>query len=291
MMSSVAVLGASGVYGRHLVPRLVAAGYRVRALVRTPQIAAATAANGVELRAADIFDGTSLRAGLVGCDVAINLATALPSPAKSGGDFALNDRLRREGVPVFLAACAEVGVKRLIQQSISMVHGGGGDAWVDEENFFPLPAEGVANQAVTAALDMEAKVRATALDWLILRGGLFYGPGTGFDDEWFARARSGKLRLPETGEDYVTLVHMADMAAATVAALARWPSRQALIVAESEPSRWRDLFGYIARVVGGPPPQPGGLARLPSFRVSNRRAREMLAWSPHYPNHRIGLTR
>jgi len=89
----------------------------------------------------------------------------------------------------------------------------------------------------------------------------------------------------------VTLVHIADMAAATVAALARWPSRQALIVAETEPSRWRDLFGYVARVAGGPPPQIGGPARLPSFRVSNRRASEALAWSPHYPNHRIGLAR
>jgi nucleoside-diphosphate-sugar epimerase len=272
MMLSVAVLGASGVYGRHLVPRLVAAGHRVRALVRTPEAAAASAANGVEIRAADIFDGAALRAALAGCDVAINLATALPSPAKSGGDFALNDRLRRDGVPVFLAACAEAGVEKVLQQSIAMVHGGGGDAWADEESFFPLPAAGVANQAIAAALEMEAKVRATALDWLILRGGLFYGPGTGFDDEWFARALNGKLRLPETGEHYVTLVHIADMAAATVAALARWPSRQALIVAESEPSRWRDLFGYVAR-------------------VSNRRAREVLAWSPHYPNHRIGLAR
>jgi len=291
MMPSVAVLGASGVYGRHLVPRLLAAGHGVRALVRRPETAAAIAANGAELRAADIFDAASLRAGLAGCDIAINLATALPSPAKSGGDFALNDRVRREGVPIFLAACAEVGVKRVMQQSIALVHCGGGDAWSDEESFFPLSADGVANQAIAAALDMEAKVRDTVLDWLILRGGLFYGPGTGFDDDWFARARSGKLRLPEAGEDYVTLVHIADMATATLAALARWPSRQALIVADSEPSRWRDLFGYIARAAGGPPPLPGGPARLASFRVSNRRAAEALAWSPHYPNYRMGLAR
>ena len=39
MPSSVAVLGATGVYGRHLVPRLVARGFRVRALVRRPEAA------------------------------------------------------------------------------------------------------------------------------------------------------------------------------------------------------------------------------------------------------------
>ena len=116
-----------------------AAGYRVRALVRAPMSAAICKASGAEVHAADIFDGTSLRAGLKGCDVAINLATSLPSPAKSGGDFDLNDRVRREGVPIFLEACASAGVHRVIQQSIAMVHSGGGNAWADEDAIFPLP--------------------------------------------------------------------------------------------------------------------------------------------------------
>lgn len=287
----VAVLGASGVYGRHLVPRLAAAGYRVRALVRTPASATVGAACGAEIHVADIFDAASLGRGLRGCDVAINLATSLPSPAKEGGDFDLNDRLRREGAPIFLDACASAGVSRIVQQSIAMVHAGGGDAWADEDASFPVPGDSTAGRAILAARDMEAGVAASALDWLILRGALFYGPGTGFDDDWFARARAGKLRLPGAGDDYVTLVHIADMADATVAALQRWPSRQRLIVADDDPARWRDLFGYIAAVVGGPAPAGGGPARFPSFRVSNRRAREMLAWSPRYPSYRVGLAR
>ena len=36
---TVAVLGANGVYGRHLTPRLVTAGFRVRAIVRRPEAA------------------------------------------------------------------------------------------------------------------------------------------------------------------------------------------------------------------------------------------------------------
>jgi len=287
----VAVLGATGVYGRHLVPRLAAAGYPVRALVRTPASAAISAVCGAEVRAADIFDGASLRRGLNGCDVAINLATSLPSPAKQGGDFDLNDRVRREGVPIFLDACAAIGVHRVVQQSIAMIHSGGGDAWADEDAMFPLPGDSIAGRAVMAVRDMEAAVAASALDWLILRGALFYGPGTGFDDDWFARARANKLRLPGTGDDYVTLVHIADMADATVAALSRWPSRQSLIVADDAPPRWRDLFGYIAAAAGGPAPAPGGPVRFPSFRVSNRRAREVLAWSPRFPSYRIGLAR
>jgi nucleoside-diphosphate-sugar epimerase len=291
MSSTVAVLGATGVYGRYLLPRLAAAGHHIRALVRTPASASAAVACGADVRAADIFDPAALRAGLQGCDVAINLATALPSPAKLGGDSNTNNRVRREGVPIFLAACAAAGVGRVVQQSIAMVHCGGGDQLVDETTPYEPAPPGIVGEAIVVARAMEDLVAASALDWLILRGALFYGAGTGFDDDWFSRARAGKLRLPETGDDYVSLVHVADMADATVSALARWPSRQRLIVSDNEPVRWRDLFGFVAASTGGPHPEAGGPARFPSFRVRNARARAALGWSPRFANYRVGLAR
>jgi nucleoside-diphosphate-sugar epimerase len=289
MNARIAVLGATGVYGRHLLPRLIAAGYRVRALVRKPQSAAFAAACGAELAAADIFDEASLRAGLAGCDIAINLATSLPAPGEQG-DYAKNDQLRREGTPIFARACRAAGVARILQQSIAMTHAGGGDAWADEQTFHPV-AEGIAGAAIAAVRAMEAAVMESDLDWLVLRGGLFYGPGTGFDDDWFARARAGKLRLPAEGDDYVSLVHIADMAVATVAAIRRWPSRQALIVADDNPARWRDVLTYVCAVAGSSPPLPGGRSAMPSFRVKNARARQSLAWAPFYGDYRAGLVR
>ena len=289
MSARIAVLGATGVYARHLVPRLIAAGYRVRALARKPESATVAAACGAELAAADIFDEASLRAGLASCDVAINLATSLPGPTAKG-DYAKNDQLRREGTPVWVRACRDAGVPRILQQSIAMIHAGGGDAWADETTFYPA-GEGIAGEAIAAVRSMEATIAESGLDWLVLRGALFYGPGTGFDDDWFARARAGKLRMPGEGDDYVSLVHIADMAAATVAAIGRWPSRQALIVADDRPARWRDVLTYVCAVAGSSPPQPGGRALMPSFRVTNRRARDVLSWAPAYADHRAGLVR
>ena len=290
MTLTIAVLGATGVYGRHLVPRLIARGYRVRALVRRPEAAAIPLACGADLRVADVFDAASLRAGLEGCDVGINLATSLPGPS-GRGDYATNDRVRRAGTPIWVRACRDVGVSRILQQSIALVNAGAGEAWGDEDTVFPAGQEGTAALAIAAALAMEDTVRQSGLDWSILRGGLFYGPGTGFDDDWFARARAGTLRLPAEGQDYVSLVHIADMAEATTAAIARWPSRQALIVADDEPARWRDVFAYVAAIAGATPPQPGGRLGLPSYRVRNRRAREALSWTPVYANYRVGLAR
>ena len=149
----------------------------------------------------------------------------------------------------------------------------------------------MAGRAIAAAVAMEEAVRASGLDWSILRGGLFYGPGTGTDDDWYERAAAGRLRLPEDGQGYVSLIHIADMAAATVRALDRWPSARALIVADDQPVRWVDLLGFVAAAAGTAPPRPGGRSGLPSFRVRNTSARDALSWAPFHPSYHSGLIR
>lgn len=284
-----AILGANGVYGRHLVPRLAAAGHELVAVVRRLEAAAVARACGAEARVADIFDGDSLRRALDGCELCLNLATSLPGPS-GRGDFDANDRLRRHGVPVLIEACRQSGVRRLLQQGIALV-GASGEVLADETAVYQAEADDAAARAVGAALDMERAVEGSELDWVVLRGALFYGPGTGLDDDWFDRARAGKLRLPGDGASFVTLIHVADMATATVAAVADWPSRQTLIVADDLPVRWRDLFGHVAAMVGAAPPASGGRLGFPSFRMSNARARAQLRWAPAYADYRAGLAR
>lgn len=289
-MANIAVLGGNGVYARHLIPRLIAAGHSVRAVVRRPEAAGIARDSGADIRTGDIFDTASMAAAFAGCDIAINLATSLPGPS-GRGDFAANDKLRVEGAPNFVAACRQAGVARAVQQSISFLNASGSDAWSDEDHRYVAPAETIASRAMDAAEAMEATIRASGLDWIILRGGLFYGPGTGFDERWFAGAAAGKLKMPGDGSDYVTLVHIADMAAATVAAVSHWPSRQTLIVCDDAPAPWREVFGFIAASLGQPAPEAGGVAGFPSFRLRNARAKAALGWSPFYRSFREGLAR
>ena len=286
----IAILGANGVYARHLLPRLTTAGHAVTALVRRPEAAGVARACGATVKAANIFDIASMTSALEGCDVAINLATSLPGPS-GRGDFAENDKLRVEGGENFVRACRAAGVARVVQQSISFVNASGDARWSDEGFVFAPAADTVATRAIAAALQMEAGIRASGLDWVILRGGLFYGPGTGFDEGWFARAAAGKLRAPGDGAAYVSLVHIADMASATVAALSNWPSKQALIVCDDEPVQWRDLFAFIAACAGQAPPATGGQEAFPSFRLKNARAKQVLGWRPYYSTYREGLVR
>jgi len=286
---TIAVLGGNGVYARHLIPRLIGAGYAVRALVRRPEAAGLARACGADVRIADMFDEEALCAALDGCAVGVNVATSLPGPS-GRGDYQANDRLRRDGTPSWVRACTRAGVPRIVQQSIAMVNACG-DAWSDEDSPASAATEERAARAIEAALEMERIVRDSGLDRLILRGALFYGPGTGFDDDWFSRARAGTLRLPGDGSAFVSLIHIADMADATVAALATWPATRTLIIADDRPATWRELLSYVADVAGTTAPPPGGRLGLPSFRVRNTRARASLAWTPRYSDFRTGLAR
>lgn len=290
MPGPIAILGANGVYARHLIPRLTAAGYTTRAVVRRPEAAGVARACGADIHLADIFDVDAMAAAFDGCAAVINLATSLPGPS-GRGDFAANDKLRVEGAPNFIAACRKAGVERVIQQSISFVNASGTHAWSDEEHLYSPPAETIAGKAIVAALEMEKIITASGLDWIILRGGLFYGPGTGFDDRWFGSAAAGKLRIPGDGSDYVSLVHIADMAAATVAAVQKWPSRQTLIICDDMPARWGEVFTHIATSLGLGTPETGAPAGFPSFRLKNTRAKAALHWQPFYPSFRAGFAR
>ena len=151
------MLGATGVYGRHLVPRLIGAGYRgasARAPARDGALSAA--ACGAGPAAADLFDEASLRAGLAGCSAAINLATALPTPTSRGGLCGERSLSAARGSPIFVRACRAAGVARIVQQSIAMVHAGGGDAWAERDHLPQAWGQAVAAAAIAAARAMEA---------------------------------------------------------------------------------------------------------------------------------------
>jgi len=278
----VAVVGATGVLGRAVLPRLVERGHEVVAIARKP---AAIGAASPRLRAVagDILDPVTLAAALPGCNAVLHLATAIPPP---GGDWTMNDRIRREGTRNLVAAAIAAGVPRYVQQSVAMLHAGPRNAVADEDAPLAPPPN------LASAVDMEALVRAAPLDWVILRGGLFYGPGTGRTEHWNADAHAGRMALPGDGGDYVSLIHVDDMAEAVVLAAESTLARVTLNVVDDTPATYKALFEHIARLHGASPPAPGGPRGLAmaSFRVSNARARRLLVWTPRYPDYRSGWT-
>jgi nucleoside-diphosphate-sugar epimerase len=278
---NIVVVGATGVLGRNVVPRLIELGHTVKALVRTPEQAQFLLQMGAEPTLGDIFDKPSLNDAARGCQIALHLATAIPKSAVQGWE--MNDRIRREGTHNFISAASDNGVKRYIQQSITLLYGDHGQAIVDEST---PPQPDRLNQS---AIDMEGIVRASALEWCILRGGLFYGAGTGREDGWRQAALQGRLELPGDGNDLISLIHVVDMARAVVVAAGNAPSHGIYNIVDDEATSYRRLFSHITAQLGLAAPGGSKPKFLPSLGCSNTRFKQELAWQPVYPSYKSGL--
>jgi nucleoside-diphosphate-sugar epimerase len=275
------IVGATGVLGRHVTPRLLERGHTVAAVVRRPEQARYLQQMGVDAVLGDILDRASLQAAARGCDAALHLATAIPTGKDQ--DWSRNDRIRREGTLNLLAAATDNGVRRYIQQSITFLYGDCGQTIVDETA--PLrPSE-----HGQSAVDMETMVKASALDWCILRGGTFYGPGTGAEELWREAAAQRRLALPGDGSDLMSLIHVVDMARAVVVAAERGPAAGIFNIVDNAPVSYRELYTYIAAQAGAAPPLTGGPRAMPSLGCNNTAFKRALAWQLAYPSYRSGL--
>jgi uncharacterized protein YbjT (DUF2867 family) len=101
----VAVTGATGYVGTRLVPRLAAAGYRVRCLVRSPRKLRDRTwyeNAAIEVVESNLDDLVQLTEQLAGCEVAYFLVHSM----QAGKQFAEQDR---ELASNFVVACAAAG--------------------------------------------------------------------------------------------------------------------------------------------------------------------------------------
>jgi hypothetical protein len=113
------------------VPALVRAGHT--ALARSDVAAdelRCQGANPVE----SIFDRDGLTAAFTGCDVVINLATALP-PTRSAlrrSAWAACEAIRTEGSAAVGDAALAADVGRVVQEFVVMIYADGADRWLYE---------------------------------------------------------------------------------------------------------------------------------------------------------------
>lgn len=112
--SPIFVAGATGYIGGRLVPRLLDAGYRVRALARSPsKLATRPWANdpNLEIVRGDILDSHSLQRALTGCRAAYYLVHSMNPQV---GDFASVDR---QAASNMAAAAAAANLQQIIYLS------------------------------------------------------------------------------------------------------------------------------------------------------------------------------
>lgn len=281
----IAVAGSTGVLGRAVIPLLVQQGYEVRALARSVEKAQKVLPQNTEIVACDLLSpdlDEKIAAYIQGCEAVMHLATSIPQNFALPHAWDANTRLRTEVVRTLLKASAEVGVKRYIQQSITMAYPDCGEDWITEE--VPLDASPERASVCAPVIAMEGMIRqipTQQLHWCILRGGTFVGPDT-FQDRTIENMRAGKEIIPCDGSNFISLIHVADMAAASVAALNHAPAGSVFNVVD-EPLRQHEYSDRLASSIGANKPRRDVDSPCPpSWRCSNQLARSMLNWRPRH---------
>jgi nucleoside-diphosphate-sugar epimerase len=253
------IAGATGAIGRPLVGSLRANKHEIFALTRLPDSARRLKEIGAEAVVADALDAAAVKAavGRIRPDAVINELTSLPrryTPAEMKTAAERDRKVRVEGNINLLAALCDAGVRRYLLQSSGFWYASGSGPADESVPFISSASPGVEASAATY-LELEARASATpGIEFVALRYGFFYGPGT-----WYTRegdighqVRQQQVPIIGEGQGVYSFVHIDDAAGATAAALECPPGPYNIVDGNPSPQHvWLTAF---ARAAGAPTP-------------------------------------
>jgi len=253
------IAGASGAIGRALVRRLRANQHEVFALTKSRDSAAALKAIGAEPVIADALDAAAVKTavGETRPEAVINELTSLPrryTPAEMQAAAERDRKVRVEGNINLLAGLRDAGARRYMVQSSGFWYAPG-PGLADES--VPLISSASPRVEASARTYRELEARASAtpgIEFVALRYGFFYGPGT-----WYTRegdmgdqVRQQQVPIIGEGQGVYSFVHIDDAAEATAAALECPPG--AYNIVDGHPSPLHVWLTAFARAAGAPAP-------------------------------------
>jgi nucleoside-diphosphate-sugar epimerase len=293
---NVFVAGGSGAIGVPLIRELVRNGHQVTASTRTAANTAGLRALGANPVIADALDADALQRAVVAAHPThvVHQLTALPKGGpRSARDLVATNRLRIDGTRNLLAAAIAAGARRMVGGSFALI--GASTAGVPEEI---RPAAEAVQSMETQILDAN---RSGAIEGVVLRYGLFYGPEAASTVEMIAMAKRRLLPAVRGDRSLLPCIHVDDAARATVAALDRGPAGRSYDIVDDEPVSFSEIVRALAEAAGAPRPIAVPLwlprlvapymARMISLQLplSNQKARADLGWRPSFPTIREGL--
>lgn len=166
----IAVTGAGGFVGRHLVPHLREHGHPVVPVTRS------TSVKDGDRSIADYGDTQALEACFAGADVVVHLAARAHQRDVPDADRAFHEANVATTSSV-AEACRRSGVRRLVYVSSIGVHGNRSAGHAFTERDAPAPAEPYARSKLAAEQAVARALADGPTDYVIVRPPLVYGPG------------------------------------------------------------------------------------------------------------------
>jgi nucleoside-diphosphate-sugar epimerase len=180
---TIAVTGASGLIGSHLVPVLLGKGFRLRVLSRRLP----SDSPGVEIIRGDIRSMATVGTLLRGCDAVIHLAGIAHTSLRSHADVREAEETNVGGTRNLLEAAQNAGVDRVLLTSSAFVYAGQAGTDLNEQSPTASDSFYARTKLAVEAAGLEIADRGR-LSVVILRPCLTYGPGVRFNLKSLMRA-------------------------------------------------------------------------------------------------------
>ena len=242
----VLLTGGSGFLGSYVAEQLVAEGHTVRALVRPrSDKRVLEKLRSAEFAPGAIEDAASLTAAVAGVDAIVHVA-GIVKARKPADFFAVNTQGTRN---LLDAALARGGIKRFVYVSSLAAVGPSHDGSPVHEDAEPRPVTHYGR----SKLDAERAVLAAGdrMPVTVIRPPMIYGPRDRETLAFFTSVRNGVLPMTGDGSNTLSVVYVADCAAAVVRAVTREaPSGKAYFVEDGAVYVWREALKEIETALG-----------------------------------------
>jgi nucleoside-diphosphate-sugar epimerase len=244
------VIGATGAFGAHAARALVAHGWRVRALARDPEKAAAKLAGHTQLEwvKGDALDAESVKAAALGVTLIVHAANPPGYRNWKGTVLPM--------VESAIAAAASSGARLVVPASVYNFAPDAGASIAEETVQAPATRKGAIRVEMEQRLAQAARAGVKVL---ILRAGDFFGPlGAPGAFAWLTIRKGGALRglyapgPADVGHAYAYLPDLAETLARLVEDEARLADFEVFHFRGHWLARNGELAEAVRRVVGRP---------------------------------------
>lgn len=241
----IAVTGAAGFVGRHLVEHLLERKFRVRVLTHRSPLPGDLATHPLlETRSGSVNDPAAVEPFLEGVDIVFHLASALGSRVISQTEFF---HINRDGAAVVMESAVKSAVKKVVHFSSAGVYG-------RSSGLVPLKESDPCNPVDVyerSKLAGEAAVLqyTDRLDTVVIRPGWVYGEGDRRTFKLIKQIHSGIFFIAGSGRIKHSPVYVGDLVRAAWLTVERG-KRGEIYNVGSEVITVQEMVDTIAGVVG-----------------------------------------
>jgi nucleoside-diphosphate-sugar epimerase len=253
----IAVTGSAGLVGSYLVQYLVAKGYPVTAIVRTPGrptylLDCVKNSNGkAEIRLADVNDEQSLLSAFKDAKVVVHAAGNVDPYGSRAEIF----RTNADGTKTVVKAARLSHVQQVIHvSSLSVITGQGDQFDVDESAPLRYCGENYADSKVAAEEAILQEMKVPGINLTVVRPGFIYGP---HEKTWMPRLiesiRTSKAALIDGGLKETNVINVENLCRAIEGAILRDVAYgQTYNLTDGQKISKKMLFDTISGVLGLP---------------------------------------